>query len=175
MADPCSKAVEMRHLPFQCIEYADSNTHEEYRRESEFPLSFFSSPFVRFTAQEHPAISNFASAAMNREHWSPWSPWGSAPDEPNHGQRVSQNLETSAKEFIAGLKKANASAELREQHKRKTHTAKEETEKSMWDEFLRNDQQRICRVRVINSLLRSATVGCIDHFQVAGNEVELRT
>lgn len=85
MADPCSKAVEMRHLPFQCTEHADSNAQEEYRRESEFPLSFFSSPFVRFTAQEHPAISNFASAAMNREHWSPWSPWGSAPDEPNHG------------------------------------------------------------------------------------------
>lgn len=45
----------------------------------------------------------------------------------------------------------------------------------MWDEFLRNDQQRIYRVCVINSLLHSATVGCIDHFQVAGNEVELRT
>ena len=85
---------------------------------------------------------------------------------------INKNLETSAREFIAGLKRANAASVHREQSRPKTDSSKEALEKSVWDQFLHSDQQSTARWPVISRPLDAAVFKRIDDFQAPGEEDE---
>ena len=85
---------------------------------------------------------------------------------------INKNLETSAREFIAGLKRANAASVHREQSRPKVDSSKEALEKSVWDQFLHSDQQSTARWPVISRPVDAAVFERIDDFQALGEEDE---
>lgn len=85
---------------------------------------------------------------------------------------INKNLETSAREFIAGLKRANAASVHREQTRPKVDSSKEALEKSVWDQFLHSDQQSTARWPVISRPVDAAVFERIDDFQALGEEDE---
>ncbi|KAK8832865.1 hypothetical protein WA577_001683, partial [Blastocystis sp. JDR] len=84
------------------------------------------------------------SRLSNGPNPSLFQPPRNQPAHSNSGQRlINKNLETSAREFIAGLKRANAASVHREQSRFKVDSSKEALEKSVWDQFLHSDQQNL--------------------------------